>query len=143
LAEITLFWSATLEGVQMGRLPKDTDRSPVLIAVYRAMKGIGVPQYLWEMWDTMLPVLSREEYPVREKIIGLVLEKKLEKHLVLELGKIRELLEGKNNMSAKQYSIESQVRMQVGKKLFEKALEWNISTDNELWKEYGAEVIKL
>ncbi|MCR5559842.1 MAG: hypothetical protein K6F62_05770 [Schwartzia sp.] len=143
LEEMTCFWCAVIENVNRGHLSKDTDREPFLIAVYRAMKSGEAAKYLWEMWDMMLPILGREPYSVKDVIIKLVLEKKLEKFVEIELGKIDKLLCEKGQMTEKQYSIESQVRMRAGQKLFEKAIAWNISTETELWKRYGAEVIKL
>lgn len=143
LEEFTLLWCAALEGVLRGRIPKDTDREPILEAVHRAMLKGEPKKYLWEMWDTMLPILGREPYPVKDAIIKLVLAKKLEKFVMLEQEKIDKLLREKGQMPERQYNIERQVRMQAGQKLFEKAIEWNISTENELWKKYGAEVINL
>lgn len=143
LEEITYFWCAVIESVNRGYIAKEMDREPLLIAVYRAMNSGDVARHLWEMWDIMLPILGREPYSVKDAIIKLVLEKKLEKFVEIEQEKIDKLLREKGQMTEKQYSIERQVRMQVGQKLFEKAIEWNISTDNEFWKKYGAKVVQL
>lgn len=143
LSELTLFWCALIEKVQTQRCHEDKGSEAVLESIYRAMKNEDAEQYLWEVWDMMLPILGREPYPVRDKIIKLVLEKKLEKFVIMEQAKIDKLLREKGQMTERQYNIERQVRMQAGQKLFEKAIEWNISTENELWKKYGVEVIKL
>ena len=143
LSELTLFWCALIEKVQTQRSHEDKECEFVLEAIYRAMKNEDAERYLWEVWDMMLPILGREPYPVKDAIIKLVLEKKLEKFVIIEHEKIDKLLREKGQMTEKQYNIERQVRMQAGQKLFEKAIEWNISTENELWKKYGVEVIKL
>ena len=143
LAEITLFWCAVTEAVQTGRLPMDMDREAVLTSVFRAMKSGNAVQYLWEMWDMMLPVLGKETYPVREKIIRLVLEKKLEKYVILEKEKIDSLLKKRAQITSKQFSLERQIRLQTGQKLFEKALEWNVVADTDLWKQYTEQLMNL
>jgi len=143
LEELTLFWCSALDGVLRGKLPKDTNREHVLEAVRRAMLKGESKRYLWEMWDTMLPIFGKEPYPVRDRIIPLVLAQKLEKHVLLEIEKIDRLYAEKKQMTDKEYSIERQVRLQTGQKLFEKALEWNTSTETNVWKRYTKVLMEL
>lgn len=143
LEEVTLFWCTALEGVLRGRIPKDTDREPILEAVRRAMLKGEARKSLWEMWDTSLPVLGKEPYSVIDRIIPLILEKRLEKYVLIELEKIDKLYTEKEEMEDKKYSIERQVRLQAGQKLFERALEWNISTKTNAWKRYTKVLMEL
>ncbi len=143
LEELTLFWAAVLEGVLRGKLPQEINREPVLEAVYRAMCQGESPAYLWEMWDTLLPILGKEPYVLRDKIISLILAKKLERYVLAETKKIGELQKGKGQMPEREYSIGKQVRLQAGEKLFERALGWNVPTDTEVWKQYTKELLEL
>ncbi|MDY6295214.1 MAG: DUF5672 family protein [Schwartzia succinivorans] len=143
LEELSLFWATALEGVLRGKLPEKVNREPMLEAVYRAMCQGESPAYLWEMWDMLLPILGKEPYVLRDKIISLILAKKLERYVLAETKKIGELQKEKGQMTEREYSIGKQVRLQAGEKLFEKALGWNLSTDTEVWKLYTKELMKL
>lgn len=143
LEELSLFWATALEGVLRGKLPEKVNREPMLEAVYRAMCQGESPAYLWEMWDTLLPVLGKEPYALRDKIIPLILAKKLERYVLAETKKIEEFQQGKGQITEREYRIGKQVRLQAGEKLFEKALGWNLSTDTEVWKRYTKELMEL
>ena len=60
-----------------------------------------------------------------------------------EQEKIRGLWEEKEQKDERAFRIERQVRLQMGEKLFEKALAWNISTDTDLWKQYTKVLMEL
>lgn len=143
LEELTLFWCAALEMVKRGTLTADMNREKILTAVYRAMFQGCTAMYIWEMWDRLLPLLVQEPYPIRDKIIMLLLSQKIGEYVGAEIGKIRQLNKDKVQMKEHDYNIKRQVRLQVGQKLFEKALGWNLPTDTEIWKQYTALLMKL
>lgn len=143
LLTVTCFWCAVIEGLQRGGLSADMDCGALLTTVYRIMLQGETKRYLWEMWDTMLPLVSNVEHPVRDKVIHLVLGKKLEKHIMAEQEKIRGLWEEKEQKDERAFRIERQVRLQMGQKLFEKALAWNISTETDVWKQYTEQLMNL